>query len=156
MLLAICFTFTLFLSVFIIRIFFICVHFYLLCFVLRFLEWKPWASSSDFKRNRKVPLKGSNEEKENNSSFPSCAGWMWCLECEALIMTYLLLAIIKHSTHKTQEQSDPLPEDHTGHAFISLPPESLQDITSPTSLAGLFSSQLNSPASNSMSSANPA
>ena len=56
----------------------------------------------------------------------------------------LALAIIKHSPHKTQEQSDPLPEDHTGHAVISLPPESFQDINSPVSLAGLFFSQLRS------------
>ena len=31
----------------------------------------------------------------------------------------LTLAIIKHSPHKTQEQSDPLPEDHTGPAVMS-------------------------------------
>ena len=68
----------------------------------------------------------------------------------------LALAIIKHSPHKTQEQSDPLPGDHTGPAVSSFPPESIQDTTSPVSLAGSSSSsELNSPASNSMSSANP-
>lgn len=80
------------------------------------------------------------------------------------------LAIIKHSPHKPQEQSDQLDKDHTGPAVSSLAPDSwpardicdvvycrdsLKSTTSHMSLAGPSSSRLNSPASNSLSRTNP-
>ena len=68
----------------------------------------------------------------------------------------LALAVIKHSSNKTQEQIDTLPEDNTRPAVISLPAESYQDTTPLVSVAGPSSPQLNIPAPNSLSNENPA
>ena len=68
----------------------------------------------------------------------------------------LALAVIKHSSNKTQEQIATLPEDNTRPAVISLPAESYQDTTPLVSVAGPSSPQLNIPAPNSLSNENPA
>ena len=96
--------------------------------------------SHAIKKETEAPLEGTTKKKRT-----AAASSVVQVECDVSAANQsiptidndrLALAIIKHCPHKTQEQCGPLPDDHTGPAVRNLSLESLQDTTSPVSLAG--------------------